>query len=208
MSCSHGGRPTSQATHGVPPWGLEVGHFQERQRIRLTCPINRSLPGICSMPHPAPGAGDAGEGDTPLPSRVPSPGRELLAKPRGDHTGWEARAPGRCSPPAGWGVEGLTPATARVQEGRDQEDLSEMYPSKSLVTSSHNDFQLLWSTKSSCMEGNWRPTSRSWIWLCGCSSSHGAWSSHPSAGPFHFRLPQALSLPGTPRVRILTPVLL
>lgn len=38
--------------------------------MRMTHQINKSSPDICIVPHLAPGTGDTGEGDTPLPSSI------------------------------------------------------------------------------------------------------------------------------------------
>lgn len=68
----------------------------------------------------------------------------------------EPRAPKLASTQlsAGGGAEGgrgrgaVLPRQARAREGKDQEDLSETFPSRLFVTSSDNDFQLLWNMTS------------------------------------------------------------
>lgn len=100
--------------------------------MRMSHQINKSSPDICFLPHPALGTEDTDEGDT---SSISQSG-----------WGWHHRAvqqPHRVWSP---GLEeGVLPRQARAREGKDQEDLSEILPSRLFVTSSDNDSQLLWN---------------------------------------------------------------
>lgn len=109
--------------------------------MRMTHQINKSSPDICFVPLPALGPGD--KETHPCPPASPSLGGEGITELCSDHRVW---SPGLQSSAIQPSAE--SPGPQARPEGKDQGDLSETFPSRLFVTSSDNDFQLLWNMKN------------------------------------------------------------